>query len=262
MSTHPTTSEVLVKALLDPNKKAGPPELAAVAEARFEKWPGPAKVKRNWPDARGPAFAMMSACGGDQETREEQLEIVRNHRWTFNGADAMAARGQAFCFFVRCLLDLQENVQTNEEEHALQPGLIKSCKMFVEAQCIEGRKGEMYQVLNHFICNSKVFDEWEGYLNMAFESPGASDEEWLVPYLEQIWIRFRKFQAAIQGIFGTLDSQFIWRHRLPKVGDLLRNHMKRRVFSSERVLRNEIFKQEKSSDDTVKQIKRDFALWG
>jgi hypothetical protein len=258
----PTTSDILVTALLDPNKKSGPPELVA-AEGRFEPWPGQIKLKKDWPEARSPAFAMVTACGpGNEDASEEELDLVRNHRWTFNGADAMSQRGKAFCFFVRCLLDLQQNVQTNEEEQVLSPGLIKSCKMFVEAQCIEGRKGEMYQVLNHFICNSKVFDEWEGYLNTAFDAPGAADEEWIIPYLEQIWVRFRKFESVIVEIFGTLDSQFIWRHRLPKAGDLLRNHMKRRVFSSERVLRNDVFKQEKSSDDTVKQIKRDMGLWG
>lgn len=257
---NPTTTDLLTKALLDPSRvPSGPPEVAA-AMSKFEPWPGRAKLKKGWPDARGPAFAMLT--GGCDEVSENELVSVRSHRWSFNGAEAMAQRGKAFCFFVNCLLELQQNVQMNEEEHALTPAVTKSCKMFIEAQCVEGRKGEMYQVLNHFICNSKVFDEWESYLNTALESPQASDEEWLIPYLEQVWIRFEKFQKAIEEIFGSLDTQFIWRHRLPKVGELLRNHMKRRVFSSERVLRNEIFKSEKSSDGTVKQIKRAFGLYG
>lgn len=190
----------------------------------------------------------------------EDLGAVRDHRWTFRGAVELAERGQSYCFFIRCLLDMQRNVQCEEEGDALDQKLVRACKLFVSGQCGAGRTGEMYQLLTHFISNAVIFDEWDRYLKDAFANERASQEAFLVPHLEQVWTRFCRMLPSLEEIFDVLNTRFVWRHRLPKVGDVVRETLKRRCFSSKAVMTNEMFTQEKCNNETVKNIKRCFHL--
>lgn len=194
------------------------------------------------------------------DVSNEELDEVRYHRWTFQGAEELASKGKNVCFFVRCLLDLQRNVQLEEDGEALEPKVVRACRLFVQAQCREGRHSEMYQMLTHFISNSKVFEEWDSYLQQAFGKTDADTESVIAPFLEQVWNRFCNFNKILQEMFKVLDLQFSWRHRLPKVEDLVNEHMKRRCFSHERTLRNELFAQEKCGNETIKEIKRAFGF--
>mmetsp|Transcript_35283 Transcript_35283/g.104820 ORF Transcript_35283/g.104820 Transcript_35283/m.104820 type:complete len:120 (+) Transcript_35283:3-362(+) len=113
----------------------------------------------------------------------------------------------------------------------------------------------MYQLLTHFISNSMVFYEWDKFLRVAFEDARAAQESFLAPHLEQVWGRFSRLRATLEGVFGTLDGRFAWKHRLPKVGELVQEHMRRRCFSSEAVTRNELFAQANLRNETLKQVK-------
>lgn len=190
----------------------------------------------------------------------EDLAIVSNHRWAFPGAVDLAERGQSYCFFVRCLLDMQQNVQCEEDGDALDPTLTRACKSFVIGQCNTGKLGEMYQLLTHFISNAVIIDEWDRFLKDAFANERANQEAFLVPHLEQVWIRFCRMITTLEEIFSVLNTRFVWRHRLPKVGDIVRETIKRRCFSSRTVHTNEMFTQEKCSNETVKALKRCFGL--
>jgi len=193
-------------------------------------------------------------------TSNEDIQRVVTHRWVFKGADDVARKGRGFCFFIWCLLDLQRNVQIEEEGDALDQKLVRACKTFVGAQCRGGRVGDMYQLLTHFISNSVVFYEWDKFLRIAFEDARANTESFLVPHLEQVWGRFCRFRGVLEDIFGVLDSRFAWKHRLPKVGDLVQEHMRRRCFSSETITRNELFAQASVRNETVKQVKFAFGI--
>lgn len=195
-----------------------------------------------------------------QPAGEQDLAIVKDHRWNFHGATEMAERGQSYCFFMRCLLDMQQNVQCEEEGDALDRTLTKACKTFVAGQCSTGRDGEMYQLLTHFISNAVVIDEWDRFLKDAFANERANEEAFLVPHLEQVWLRFCRMIQTLEDIFGVLNTRFVWRHRLPKVGEVVKDTIKRRCFSSKAVQQNELFVQEKCSNETVKAIKRCFGL--
>jgi hypothetical protein len=195
---------------------------------------------------------------GKETAVDEDLELVRAHRWTFRGAVAIARQGKSHCFFVRCLLEMQQNIQCDEEGEVLQPALLQACKIFVSGQCGSGRSCEVYQLLSHFISNSVIFDEWEKFLGDAFDNPRANQEAFLVPHLEQVWSRFCRLVPVLEEVFGVLDTRFVWRHRLPRVGDLVREHMKRRCFSKDSILKNDLYAQEKLSNETIKNIKRTF----
>lgn len=195
-----------------------------------------------------------------QPTSPEDLAIVNDHRWAFRGAVELAQRGQSYCFFIRCLLDMQRNVQCEEEGDALDLTLTKACKAFVSGQCHTKMVGEMYQLLTHFVSNAVVIDEWDRFLKDAFANERANQEAFLVPHLEQVWFRFCRMIATLEEIFGVLDDRFVWRHRLPKVGDIVRETIKKRCFSSKAVTTNDMFTQEKCSNDTVKSLKRYFHL--
>lgn len=188
------------------------------------------------------------------------LTDIKKHRWTFKGAQELAQQSRGFCFFVWCLLELQRNVQTDDEGDALDPELVKACRTFVGAQCRQGRMGDMYQVLTHFICNSVVFHEWDKFLRKAFENERSREESFMVPHLEQVWGRFQRLSGILESIFGALDERFVWKHRLPKVSELVHEHMRRRCFSSELVARNELFQQASIKDETLKQVKFAFGL--
>lgn len=191
---------------------------------------------------------------------KEVLAYIAAHRWSFKGALDLAKQTRAFSCLVWCLLELQANVQTDEESSAFDPRLVKACSAFVSTQCRLGKVGEMYQVLTHFLCNSLVFHEWDTYLKIPLESPSANRESFLVPYLEQVWFRFQKLFAALEGMFGCLDDRFVWKHGLPKVGDLLYEHMRRRCFSSELIVRNELFQGATIRDETMKSVKFTFGF--
>merc|ERR1719453_1366135 len=172
----------------------------------------------------------------------------------------LADRGRSYCFFVRCLLDMQRNVQCDEDGEALDPRLARACKLFIGGQCGNGKTCEMYQLLTHFVSNAVIFDEWERFLKDAFAHERANTESFLVPHLEQVWNRFCRLSPALEEIFDVLNTRFVWRHRLPQVGDIVRESMKRRCFSSKAVVTNEMFTQEKSTHETVKNVKRCFKL--
>jgi hypothetical protein len=195
-----------------------------------------------------------------EPTAPEDLVAISEHRWSFRGAVELAQRGQSFSFFIRCLLDMQMNLQCDEDADALDPKLSRACKAFVTGQCGTGQSGEMYQLLTHFVCNAVIFDEWDRYLKDAFAHERANQEAFLVPHLEQVWARFCRMLPTLEEIFDVLNTRFVWRHRLPKVGDVVRESMKRRCFSSKSVNQNEMFTQEKCNNETVKNIKRAFKI--
>lgn len=187
---------------------------------------------------------------------QEDLVHVQGHRWVFKGAVELATRGKSYYFFIRCLLEMQQNVQLDEDGDALEPRLVRACKAFVKGQCRTGRMGDMYQLLTHFISNSVIFDQWYRFLVTAFAHQRANEEKFLVPHLELVWLRFCKFRAILENIFDVLNTNFVWRHRLPKIGDLVQDHMKRRCLSTDVVTRNELFTQGTAArNETVKQVK-------
>jgi len=191
---------------------------------------------------------------------EEDLARVSTHRWNYQGATELAKQGRSICFFVWCLLELQRNVQVGEEGEILNKRLVEACKAFLRCQCREGRMGEMYQILSHFISNSLVFYEWERFVKVIFEDPRSNQEKFLVLHLEQVWGRYCRLKAVLENIFDYLDSRFVWQHRLPKVGELVRQHMKRRCFSSELIAKNDLIASPSVRDETLKQVKYAFGF--
>lgn len=185
----------------------------------------------------------------------EELDKVIAHRWTFQGALELAAQGKSICYFILCLLEIQRNIQVDQEEEVLNANLLEACKTFVRCQCREGKPGEMYQVLSHFISNSHVFFEWEKFLTGIFQDSRAHQERFLVMHLEQVWSRYKRFTTVLESMFDYLDDIFTWRHRLPKVSELIRDHMKRRCFSSPLVTKNELFTSQAVRDETLKQVR-------
>ncbi|CAK8998806.1 unnamed protein product [Durusdinium trenchii] len=184
----------------------------------------------------------------------EDLEKVSTHRWTFQGASELATQGKSICYFILCLLEIQRNIQLDQDE-VLNASLLEACKTFVRCQCREGKTSEMYQVLTHFISNSHVFFEWEKFLLDIFQDSRAHQERFIVMHLEQVWSRYKRLTNILESMFDYLDDTFAWRHRLPKVGELLRDHMKRRCFSSPLVTKNELFTSQAVRDETLKQVR-------
>ncbi|CAE7210304.1 unnamed protein product [Symbiodinium sp. CCMP2456] len=187
---------------------------AAVTEAMF-----------SFSEPRGMWYSLLvnDMCPPPQE----DLSKVISHRWTFQGALELAAQGKSICYFILCLLEIQRNIQMDQEDEALHPSLLDACKTFVRCQCREGKMGEMYQVLTHFISNSLIFFEWERFLNNIFQDSRAHQERFLVMHLEQVWTRYKRLKEILETMFDYLDANFTWRHRLPKVGELVRDHMRR-----------------------------------
>lgn len=219
-----------------------------------------AALKDDQPASMFQELVLSDQGWATQQDRQDDLHKICEHRWTFPGALELAKRGRSFSLFVRCLLDLQRNVQIEEEGTPLDPDLVTACKLFVNGQCNLRNAGDMYQLLTHFTSNAVVFDEWDRYLSEAFGSSRAIEESFLAPHLDQVWARFCRLLAVLEEIFSALNTRFVVAHRLPQVGDLLRAHMKRRCFSKDAVLRNYMFMQEKCSNETIKQIKRDLGL--
>lgn len=222
---------------------------------------GPLEMPASLSDGPEPQGFWQALLLGDARPAVwDDLAQVRSHRWTFRGAEDFASKDRGFCNFIRCLLELQRNVQLEEEGDALEPRLARACRAFVGTQVREGRGGEMYQLLTHFISNCPVFQEWDLFLRSAFEDARANQEAFLIPHLEQVWYRFRRLRAVLENVFGVLDTRFIWRHRLPTVADLLRDHMRRRCFASETVARNELFSQAAARNEVVKQVRFAFGF--
>jgi len=210
------------------------------------------------PEPQGMYIGLLLGDAGSVD--EKELARLMEHRWNFQGSVDFASRGRGFCFFVRCLLDLQRNIQVEEEGAGLDPKLARACKIFVNGQCNKGQMGYMYHLLTHFVSNSVVFDEWGKYIKEAFDSPRANQESFLVPHLEQVWGRFCRLVEVLEDVFDVLNSRYVCRHRLPKIGDLVREHMKRRCFGSDEVSRNELLSQEKCTNATVKAVKFSFGI--
>lgn len=193
-----------------------------------------------------------------ESATSEDLEFVRQHRWKFNGALELAQRGRSFCFFVRCLLEMQLNLQCEEEGDILEPVTVRACSTFVQGHCFAGRANDMYQLLTHFISNAVIFNEWHTYLKTALDSPRANQEAFLVPHLEQVWSRLCRILRFLEDVFGLLDSRFADGHGLPKVVDLIRLHMQRCCLTREMVHNNAIFLQEKCPNEVVRNVKHFF----
>jgi len=158
-------------------------------------------------EPRGMEMA-MTLNQADAVTGDE-LAPIKCHRWTFPCAEDFALRGTNYFSFVQCLLEMQRNVQVYEEGDVLAPNLVRACKLFVAGQCGEGYTGEMYHLFSHFLCNSRVFDEWEAFLRVAFEAPQASAETLLTMQVEQVWLRFRRLADTLEDIFGVLDRRCV-----------------------------------------------------
>jgi len=171
----------------------------------------------------------------------------------------MAQRGKGFSIFVWCLLELQKNLQTKTGD-PLESSLENASQCFVAAQSRKGCMADMYQVLTHFTCNSILWHEWHRFLRVSFQDERATQEAFLVPRIEQVWFRFLRLLALMSSIFGVLDSRFVWRHRLPKVQELLLEHMRKRCFPLDQLSKNELFLQATTKNETVKQIKFAFNL--
>jgi len=194
-------------------------------------------------DSEPPSLHLALILNDRGDVRDEDMQHIRNHRWTFDGAAKLASPSRGFGFFTRCLLDLQRNVQLLEDGDPLEPSLARACRTFVHAQVREGQAGEMYHMLAHFISNSLLFPEWDAFLQVSFADQRASQESFLVPHLEQVWVRFCRFRSVVETIFDILDTSYAWRNRLPKVGELLREHMRRRCFDHPHVSKNVLFMQ-------------------
>jgi len=207
-------------------------------------------------DAAGESVGcVMSLLLNDNSPPDQNLlKDIGVHRWTFKGAVTLAEKSRAYCFFVWALLELQRNVQTDEEGDVLDDRIVRACRAFVATQTRQGQAGEMYQVLAHFICNSLVFHEWDRFVRSAFEHPRANQEAFLAPHLEQVWVRFQKLSSVLDRIFGLLDERFVWIHRLPRVRDLLVEHMRRRCFSSELIPKSELMHSATLKDETLKTV--------
>lgn len=75
-------------------------------------------------------------------------------------------------------------------------------------------------------------------------------------HLEQVWTRYKRLKEILETMFDYLDANFTWRHRLPKVGELVRDHMRRRCFASALITKNELFSSAQAGrDETLKQVK-------
>lgn len=210
------------------------------------------------PEPAGMFLALLLNESG--KVVEKDLALVKEHRWTFKGADDIAAQGRNFFFFIRCLLELQRNVQLDEDGDALDPKLKRACKGFVNAQCREGRMGDMYQLFTHFLSNSLIFHEWDQFLQTAFTGPRKNVETYIVPNLEQVWSRYNRFRTIVESIFDLLDERFAWRHRLPKVGELVQDQMKRRCIFRDHILNNELFTSSTNRNEVIKQVKLTFHI--
>eukprot|EP00928_Gymnodinium_smaydae_P042872 TRINITY_DN28834_c1_g1_i3.p1 TRINITY_DN28834_c1_g1~~TRINITY_DN28834_c1_g1_i3.p1 ORF type:complete len:315 (+),score=66.69 TRINITY_DN28834_c1_g1_i3:315-1259(+) len=184
---------------------------------------------------------------------EAELEAISRHRWSYEGAREFAARGKSHLYFIQCLLDLQRNVQF-DEGYVLDAKFARACKTFVQAQCRLGNAGMMFQTCTHFLSNSLLFYEWARFLKNVFANPQAGKVSFTQPYLEEVWGRYTKFKKALEDMFGILNTCYVAKYRLPTIGVLISDHMKRRCFSSDAILRSEIFSQE-GEGDTLKQIR-------
>mmetsp|Transcript_14929 Transcript_14929/g.52412 ORF Transcript_14929/g.52412 Transcript_14929/m.52412 type:complete len:365 (-) Transcript_14929:71-1165(-) len=212
-------------------------------------------------DGKEPEGAFLALLLADAAPASAHvLKHVETHRWSFMGAVDLASRGRGYSFFVWCLLEMQKNVQTQEEGDPLDATLTNACQSFVGTLGRRGRLADMYQVLTHFICNSVVWHEWHKFLRASFEDSRAGQEAFLVPRLDQVWGRFQRLRTALACIFGTLDDRFVWKHRLPKVSDLLMEHMRKRCFPLDLVAKNDLFLQATLKDETLKQIKFAFGF--
>ena len=86
-------------------------------------------------------------------------------------------QGKSICYFIllepqflerhlnlRCLLEIQRNIQLDQEDEVLNASLLEACfgllleisrisrcKTFVRCQCTEGKTGEMYQALSRHV---------------------------------------------------------------------------------------------------------------
>jgi hypothetical protein len=204
----------------------------------------------------------MLVLGDQSASFEEEIACIRDHRWFFTGAVEFARQGRGLCSLIRCLLDLQENVQLDEEGVTLDAKLVRACKTFVHGQTVARRGGEMYHVLSHYISNAPIFDQWQKYLaDMLSNESITQDSNLVVAYLDQVWGRFMRLRDALETVFGVLDGSYAWELRFPTVRELVNQHMRRRCFSSQSMLRLEVFAGvQVRSDESVRQIRSTFDL--
>jgi len=192
---------------------------------------------------------------------EQEMQRVEGHRWKFHGAAEFAQESQGFCSFVGCLLDLQERVQLDEEGPAMEAKLALACKTFVRGQCIGHRSGDMYHLLAHFLSNAPIFDQWQSFLTTMLQSERANEESFFTAHVEQVWSRFTRFRSVLESIFDVLDESYVWQHRFPTVSSLVNDHMKRRCFSSQGMLRNEALTGlTLRPDETLRDIRHTFGF--
>lgn len=215
-----------------------------------------AKVSLPWAEAGLGVGTMTSLamCDGSPAPTRDVADVER-HRWTFDGAAELAGRSRGYCFFVRGLLELQRNVQLEDGSGAFQSSLTRSCSAFVRGKCLEGRAGDMFGMLTHFLSNAVVFVEWARFLTRAFEDPRSSSGEFLVPHLEEVWRRFRVLWHALEQMFAQLDAVFVPLHRLPTVKELVKEHMRRRCFNSEAFLKNDLIARERPVHPVLQEVK-------
>jgi len=215
-----------------------------------------AKIESQGWEREPPHVFLNLVLGAQGPPGNDEMQDVREHRWTFPGAEAFAAQDRGSCQFIRCLLELQRAVQLEEAGPSLDPRLSAACRTFVTGQCQAGREGHMYHLLTHFLSNSLVFHEWTRFLTDTLVNPRAGEEAFLVPRLELVWVRFGRLRDVLEDIFKELDKRFAWRHRLPKFQELIMDHMRRRCLTPELLQTNPLFSpQAGHRADIVKALK-------
>jgi len=185
---------------------------------------------------------------------EKLLEYIRTHRWTFKGAEAIARQGKGFSYFVWCLLHIQQNIQTDFGVRPLEIKQIQACQSFVAVQSRKGGIADMYHLFTHFICSSVIFHEWSMYITKICYDERSGGQNFVAVSLEQVWTRYKFLWQVLQDIFGVLDERYVPKVNLPRIGELLREHVRRTCFSSELVCRHAAFNPSQLQDETMKQI--------
>jgi len=228
---------------------------AGKASPRVSDDTSPRPTHEGW-EKEPPHLFLSLVLGAHGPPSKDELQHVREHRWTFPGVEAFAEQDRGLCGFVRCLLELQRAVQLEEAGPVLEPRLASACRTFVTGQCRAGREGHMYHLLSHFLSNSLIFHEWTRFLTDTFLHPRAGEEAFLVPRLELVWVRFGRLRDALEEIFNVLDLRFAWHHRLPKVDELIMDQMRRRCITPELLQKNQLFSpQAGHRADVVKALK-------
>ncbi|KAF4666136.1 hypothetical protein FOL47_004249 [Perkinsus chesapeaki] len=197
----------------------------------------------------------------------EEEEFIGRHPYHFNRAQEIAGRSRGLHFIV------QYHVK------ALPDSITSSARILVDSlttpstgnpttstKLARHLSAEMYNLVSHFLCHSRVFDEWASYLQAANAGDIRSNEDVLnipsspfVRRLATVWKRYDTFKRGMTSIFGsspalnTLPSyanpytRRMWEdgpraprgyavdNRLPNLEQLIVAQLKRRFHGREKI---------------------------